>query len=142
MVSVGFPTRLAAGPDYATDVIGDPWDMCNREDMSLRPDEILAWRASASSTAPCRMGGTTMAVNGANDSSVMMMPPGIYDAALNPGRNGRNFPIDSSKYQVFRSSWSDAIEDPQIYWFHFASGDPSGLALAGESRRERSQESS
>jgi hypothetical protein len=131
-ISVAFPTRLAAGPDYATDVIGDPWDMCNREDMSLRPDEMIGWSSFSVLAAPCRMGGTTMAVNGTNDSSVMMMPPGIYDAALNPGRNGRNFPIDPSKYQVLSYKiWSDALEDLQIYWLHFASGDPSGLGLGG-----------
>jgi hypothetical protein len=106
--------------------------MCNREDMSLRPDEMVGWSSFSVLAAPCRMGGTTMAVNGTNDSSVMMMPPGIYDSALNPGRNGRNFPIDPNKYQVLSYKvWSDTLEDPQIYWLHFASGDPSGLGLGG-----------
>src|SRR5947207_11244037 len=99
-ISVVFPARLAAAPDYATEVLGDPWDMCNPEDMSLRPDERVGFSSFDFLPGRCRAGGTTMAVNGTNDSSVMMLSPGIYDAALNPGRNGRNFPIDSSKYQV------------------------------------------
>ena len=73
-----------------------------------------------------------MAVNGTNDSSLMMLSPGLYDVALNPGRNGRNFPIDPSKYQVlsFKLSLS-ATEDPQIWWFHNPVNHPSGVGLGG-----------
>ncbi len=111
---------------------GDPWDMCNPEDMSLRPDERIGFSSFSFLTGPCRAGGTTMAVNGANDSSVMMLSPGIYDVALNPGRNGRNFPIDSSKYQVLSFKlYSSATEDPQIWWFHNPANHPSGLGLGG-----------
>ncbi len=81
-----------------------------------------------------------MAVNGTADSNVLMLSPGIYDVALNPGRNGRNFPIDSSKYQVLSFKlWSDATEDPQIYWLpqSLAMTRP-GLVLADGWRRERS----
>jgi len=131
-ISVVFPTRLAAGPDYATEVLGDPWDMCNPEDMSLRPDERIGFSSFSFLTGPCRAGGTTMAVNGAVDSSVMMLSPGMYDVALNPGRNGRNFPIDSSTYQVlsFKLNTS-ATEDTQIWWFHNPVNHPSGFGLGG-----------
>jgi len=131
-ISVVFPTRLAAGPDYATEVLGDPWDMCNPEDVTLRPDEIVGFSSFSFLTGPCRAGGTTMAVNGGNDSSMMMLSSGIYDAALNPGRNGRNFPIDSSRYQVlsFKLS-SNATDVPQIYWFHNPLNHPSGPGIGG-----------
>ena len=44
--------RLPAGPDYATDVLADPWDMSNVQDMSQDPNErggfsALAFRAAA-----------------------------------------------------------------------------------------------
>jgi hypothetical protein len=131
-ISVVFPARLAAGHDYATEVLGDPWDMCNPEDMSLRPDERVGFSSFSFLAGPCRAGGTTTAVNGGGDSSVMMLSPGLYDVALNPGRNGRNFPIDSAKYQVlsFKLS-SSATEDPQVYWFHNPVNDPSGSGLGG-----------
>jgi hypothetical protein len=132
-ISVVFPTRLAAGPDYATEVLGDPWDMCNREDVSLRPDQIVGFSSFSFLTDPCRAVGTTMAVNGGNDSSLMMLSPGIYDAALNPGKNGRNFPIDPNKYQVLSYKVSSsAIDDPQIFWWHNPFDDPSG---AGQGAR-------
>jgi hypothetical protein len=131
-ISVVFPTRLAAGPDYATEVLGDPWDMCNAEDMSLRPDERIGFSSFSFLTGPCRAGGTTMAVNGTNDSSVMMLSPGMYDVALNPGRNGRNFPIDSSKYQTLSFKLnSNVTENPEIWWYHNPINHPSGPGFGG-----------
>ena len=135
-ISVVFPARLAAGPDYATEVLGDPWDMCNREDVTLRPDEIVGWATFNFLSAPCRLGGTTMAVNGTNDSSVMMLSPGMYDLALNPGRNGRNFPIDTSKYQVLSAKLIRVPpEDPQVWWYHNPLNHPAGMVLAAGSCR-------
>jgi hypothetical protein len=100
--------------------------------VTLRPDEIVGFSSFSFLQAPCRAGGTTMPVNGTADSNVLMLSPGIYGAALNPGRNGRNFPIDSSKYQVLSFKlWSDAMEDPQVYWLHSPYSDPSGPGLGG-----------
>jgi hypothetical protein len=131
-ISVTFPTTLAAGPDYATDVLGDPWDMCNREDVAMRPDEIVGFSSFSFVQGPCRAGGTTMAVNGTADSNFMMLSPGLYDVALNPGRNGRNFPIDTSKYQVLSFKLnSNVTDDPQIHWFHNTYNDPSGPGFGG-----------
>ena len=31
---------LKAGPDYATDVLADPWDFSNREDAAIDPAQI------------------------------------------------------------------------------------------------------
>jgi hypothetical protein len=131
-ITVSFPTSLAAAPDYATEVLGDPWDMCNREDVTLSPDEIVGFSSFGFYQAPCAAGGTTMAVNGTNDSNFLILPPGIYDLILNPGRNGRNYPIDTSKYQTLSYKlWSDATEDPQILWFHNPSLHPSGPGFGG-----------
>lgn len=131
-ISVTFPTRLAAAPDYATEVLGDPWDMCNPQDISPDPDQLVGFSSFSFHANPCRAGGTTTAVNGTVDSSVMMLSPGFWGHALNPGRNGRNFPIDSSKYQVLSYKlYSTATEDPQIYWVHNPSSHPSGSGLGG-----------
>ena len=131
-ISVKFPARLAAGPDYATEVMGDPWDMCNAQDISPDPDQLVGFSSFSFHSNPCRAGGTTMPVNGVADSYVQMLSPGFWGHALNPGRNGRNFPIDSSKYQVlsFKLGLS-ATEDPQIYWVHNPADHPSGLGLGG-----------
>jgi hypothetical protein len=131
-ISVTFPTRLAAAPDYATEVLGDPWDMCNAQDISPDPDQLVGFSSFTFQTNACSAGGTTMAVNGDADSSVMMLSPGLWGHALNPGRNGRNFPIDSSRYQVISyKMYSSTADDPQIYWVHNPSSHPSGSGLGG-----------
>jgi hypothetical protein len=131
-ISVSFPARVAAAPDFATDVLGDPWDMCNPQDISPNPDQLVGFSSFSFLTGPCRAGGTTMPVNGSVDSYLMTLDSGIWGAALNPGKNGRNFPIDSSKYQVLSyKMYVSAVEDPQIYWVHEPGGHPSGIGLGG-----------
>lgn len=131
-ISVTFPARLAAAPDYATEVLGDPWDMCNSQDVSPDPNQVIGWSNFTFQNSPCRAGGTTAPVSGSADSSLALLNQGLWAYALNPGRNGRNFPIDSSRYQVisFKRSAS-TTESPQIYWMHNPSGHPSGDGLGG-----------
>jgi hypothetical protein len=135
-ITVSFPARVAAAPDFATEVLGDPWDMCNAQDVSPDPDQLVGFTSFNFLTGPCRAGGTTgpVVVNGAPavDSNLAMLAQGLYGQAVNPGRNGRNFPIDTAKYQVlsFKVS-SSTTEDPQVYWFHHPSAHPAGLGLGG-----------
>lgn len=132
VISVTFPTRVAAAPDFATEVLGDPWDMCNPQDISPEPTQLVGFSGFSFQTGPCRAGGTTMPVNGVADSSVMFLHSGLWEHALNPGKNGRNFPIDSAKYQVLSYKvTTDTTEDPQIYWLHNPSGHPAGDGLGG-----------
>jgi hypothetical protein len=131
-ISVTFPARVAAAPDFATEVLGDPWDMCSAQDISPDPDQLVGFSSFTFLTGPCRAGGTTMAVNGSIDSYVVMLNQGIWGSALNPGKNGRNFPIDSSRYQVLSYKIHvSAVEDPQIYWVHEPTDYPSGSGLGG-----------
>jgi hypothetical protein len=135
-ISVTFPTRVASAPDYATEVLGDPWDMCNAQDISPDPGQLIGFASFAFQTGPCRAGGTTTAVNvngaATADSNVGMLSQGLYGQAVNPGKNGRNFPIDTAKYQVlsFKVA-SSTVEDPQIFWFHNPVAHPAGLGLGG-----------
>src|SRR5687767_11897681 len=47
-----------AGPDFATDVLGDPWDFCNPEDVAPYPLEVVGWTNFSvnSSAHPCQAG--------------------------------------------------------------------------------------
>ncbi len=131
-ISVTFPARVAAAPDYATEVLGDPWDMCSPQDISLDPGQRPGFSSFSFLTGPCRAGGTTTPFNGVPDSSVMILPPGLYASAINPGRNGRNFPIDPTRFQTLsykvNSSFAD---DPQLFWYHNPTDHPSGPGLGG-----------
>jgi hypothetical protein len=131
-ISVTFPDKVAAAPDYATEVLGDAWDMCNLEDISRDPGQRPGFSSFTFQTGPCRAGGTTMPVNGVVDSSIMILPPGLYASAINPGRNGRNFPIDTASYQVLSYKVNSSVADvPQVYWYHNPTDDPAGLGLGG-----------
>ena len=129
-ISVTFPVRVAAGPDYATEVLGDPWDMCNWQDISPDPAQLVGWSTFNFYAGPCRAGGTTSLYLGYPDASVMMLSPGIWNYALNPGKNGRNFPIDSIKYQILSYKlYSGDSEVPEIIWMHNPTSHPSGSDL-------------
>ncbi len=41
------PSLVAAGPDYATDVLNNPWDLTDISDLSPFPDEFSGWTNSA-----------------------------------------------------------------------------------------------
>src|SRR5688572_3111216 len=45
-ITVTFPARVVAAPDYATDVLGDAWDMCNAADVSPFPQELVGFSSS------------------------------------------------------------------------------------------------
>src|SRR5436190_16107130 len=113
-----------AGPDYATDVLGDPWDFSNREDVSPDPNEQLGWASFLVNSG--QAGGTTTRTSGGSIDTTMSLLYRGYYGVLNPGRNGRRFPIDTAKYAklAFRMSDSAGGNSPQVYWFHYPWAGP------------------
>lgn len=128
LVTISSPpnnARLLAGSDYATEVLGDPWDMSNPEDISIVPDDRNGW-ATFSFPGNGTVGGTTALVSGGGvDTAISFLNRGYY-SILNPGRTGRKFPIDTSVYKkiAFRMSSGIAGQLPVVYWFHTSPGDP------------------
>jgi hypothetical protein len=126
--SITFPTILAAGPDYATDVLRDPWDFSNVEDVSPEAGDSANWTDFAvnSPAHPGVAGGTTLNT----DAQIGLLNSGFF-TAVNAGKMGVNFPIDTSRYQKvsFRMS-STALDFPVFYWFHTTWLDPADAALA------------
>jgi hypothetical protein len=121
--------KLPAGPDYATDVLGDPWDMNNAEDISPYPDETsrAGW-GSDFAVSGGRVGGTTVLNSkGKKDTSLAFLNRGFYDV-VNTGRTGLRYPISSSFYKVvsFKMNSGAADEYPQAYWFHYPRGGANG----------------
>jgi hypothetical protein len=48
-VITSVPSLVAAGSDYATDVLANPWDFSDQFDLSPFPDELGGWTISSSS---------------------------------------------------------------------------------------------
>jgi hypothetical protein len=123
-ITITFPAVIAAGPDYATDVLRDPWDMSNAADVSPEPTDVAGW--SSFSVSGGVAGGTTAI----NDAGVGFLYRGI-NGAINIGRYGNQFPIDTSRYQKLSVSLSDSGtvgQNPQVYWFPLPAGDPAALS--------------
>jgi hypothetical protein len=124
-MTVTFPSVLAAGPDYATDVLKDAWDFSNASDIGLDTGETINWSSFAVSGGFA--GGT--AANG--DAQMSMLFTGFY-TVNNPGKNGLRLPINTSIYKKlsFRMNSNVALQTPQVHWFHTTWLDPADAAVA------------
>ena len=122
-ITVTFPSVIAAGPDFATDVLRDPWDMNNIEDVSPDPGEIAGFTNFSVNSAGNGLAGGRTAIN---DAGVMFLSRGIY-GTVTAHKNGFSFPIDTSSYQKLSVRLSDSGlgENPQVYWFPKQSGEAS-----------------
>ncbi len=131
-----------AGPDYATDVLQDPWDFSNHADVSPNPDEFGGWATNpanlwnANGTGPTFINTAIGRFVGqaAGDNQLMMLYRG--DAiALNPGRTGLTHPIETAKYRKLavkmRVIGAPANQQMVAYWFHDSYAAPNYLNRAG-----------
>lgn len=116
-------TIVKAGPDFATDVLNDPWDFSNREDVAIDPAQIVDFSNFAVSGGLA--GGTALDTS----ASFFTLQRAWYNI-LNPGRTGRRFPISSATYTklAFKVNLGDGTRHPRVYWFHNDIGDPTGDA--------------
>jgi hypothetical protein len=122
------------GADFATTVLGDPWDFTERTDwVHMYSDNESG--ASAWSGTPTQTGGVFHGVSSGQAPSVQMLYQGI-DGALNAiGKNGVNTPIDASRYRrlSFRARRSVGTPDVQdriaAFWFPNTSQAGGGFAL-------------
>src|SRR6185369_6823206 len=108
--------RLPVGPDYATDVLADPMDMSNVEDISQEPLERTGW--ASLNFANGRLTGTTAPIaGGVADTSLAFLYRGFY-GLVNPGRNGMRYPVDPNWYRKlsFKMSSGAVGENVQVYW--------------------------
>ncbi|MEZ5286820.1 MAG: fibronectin type III domain-containing protein [Vicinamibacterales bacterium] len=131
-----------AGPDYATDILQDPWDFSNVEDVSPNPDEFGGWATSpanawyANGTGPqfVNTGAGRFVGQAAGDNQLMLLHRG--DAiGLNPGRTGLTAPIDTARYRKMavkmRVTGAPANQVLVAYWYHDAYAATNYLNRAG-----------
>lgn len=126
IVSPSANAVLVAGPDFATDVLGDPWDMSNAEDISKDPEQRRGWTNFGFANG--RVGGTTTYVFGNQAGSSLTILERAYYSLINPGRNGARYPINSGVYTKLAVKMGSARSDqfPRVYWFHNDLGNPAG----------------
>ncbi|HEV3311447.1 MAG TPA: hypothetical protein VG815_13115, partial [Chloroflexota bacterium] len=139
---------LNAAPDFATDVLNDPWYMNKPSDVTLDPAPLRYWMAGPNSPV-----GTVSSFNDAANGAVsqnglpnavggtwipggeglMLLHRGYY-GFINPLRNGRQTPIDTNIYKKvsfkMRINRTEGIAQPAVFWYRHPYLNPT--ALGGE----------
>lgn len=117
---------LRAGPDFASDIIGDAWDFSNAEDQNLDPMQRRGWTSFG--VANGRIGGTLTTVDGSANGSHISFLERAYYGGLKPGRTGTKFPIDAGSYTKlsFKMGINGSGQFPRVYWFPRELGHPAG----------------
>ncbi len=127
-ISLPNGTLYKAGPDFAADVLQDPWDFENAEDITPDPIEVAGW--SSPPEATIRTLGTGPAflatqgwfrgVASGDTGFFILRRPDAF--TVNPGRTAARFPIETARYSKFamrmRVSGATAPNNLVVYWFH------------------------
>ena len=115
------------GPDFASDVLQDPWDFANAEDVAPDADQLLGWVSPTPETVRTVGTGESF-ISGGRFRGVPGMDNNVtvlYRAdanALNPGRSGISSPVDPAKYRKLavkmRVTGAPVEEQLITYWYH------------------------
>jgi hypothetical protein len=123
-----------AGSDFATTILGDPWDFDQATDWVYMYSDNESGAPSWTDT-PTQSGGVLRGVSRGQAPSLQVLYQGI-DGALNAvGRNGVTTPIDANRYRrlslrVRRSVGTPDTQDRiAAFWFPNSSQAGSGFAL-------------
>ena len=127
------PCVLPAAADFATDVLGDPWYMNKLSDVTLDPAPLRFWKAGPNSpvgtlssfndaaNGAVSQNGVANAIGGTwipGGEGLMILHRGYY-GFLNPLRNGRQAPIDTSIYKKvsfkMRTNRKESIAQPSVF---------------------------
>ncbi len=116
-----------AGPDFAADVLQDPWDFENAEDITPDPSEVEGWASPPPATirtigtGPAFLSdGLLRGVASGDTGFFILRRPDAF--TINPGRTGARFPIETARYSKLamrmRVSGAAAPNNLVVYWFH------------------------
>lgn len=130
--------KLPEGHDFATTVLGDPWDMSEFTDIS----QYLNRSGQANYLENIRVQDGVFSANAAGNDSAEFHPLFAgYDTALPVGKIGKNYSIDSGKFhclyvaaKVDSGAPVNGVPDQMvIYWFADArlNGGTWGQTLPG-----------
>ncbi len=130
--------------DYATMVLGDPWDMNEFTDIS----QYLNQSGQASVVTNVSVSNGIFSATSVGDvfqgrnGWFHLLFPG-YDTAVHLGRTGSRYPIDSAKYGCFyiaikvnsganRDASQGGPDQHRIFWFanEKLNGDPNGYGFS------------
>ena len=114
----GSDDKIASGRDYATETIGDPWDMNETTDVNLNESGGISGASFSNGVF------SATAANG--DPGLFLLDPGIA-SSQRQGKTGRTFPIDTATYRVFSMRMNVSVAGAfQVFWFTGPQGAAAG----------------
>lgn len=131
-----------AGPDFATDTQGDPWDFSNVLDIDPHPDTQAGWTASAQARRYGRgvflNGGRFQATTDTTDlAKVSLLYRGWTDV-VNTGRTGifNHMAVPTASYGklAIKMRYTNPAPSPNrviASWYQRSMGEPNELNTAG-----------
>lgn len=133
---------VVAGADYATDILGDPWDFSNVADVSPFPDELAGWTISGTRA---RTEGRSAFISGGNftartalgaNNTIPLLYRGGFDflgSALEKTGGSGHYAIPTATYgklAVRMTLSADTALNSQLaaFWFSESYGAPNPRA--------------
>ena len=109
----GVGDRIAAGRDFATEQIADPWDMNELTDVATNESVNVSNQAVA--------GGIFSGTAATADPGLFLLDPGIA-GSQRQGKTGKTYPIDTTTYRVFSIRMNVSVASSfQVFWYTGAS---------------------
>lgn len=112
----GVDDVVGEGDDFATTVLGDPWDMD-------QPTDVLALHGLPNGVINDGLLSYTVQ---SNPSEVSLLFYGFVDA-MNVGKLGSNYPIDADHYRWLSFRIWQPAGNIQIRWHHAKAFEPWGI---------------
>jgi hypothetical protein len=136
-INGGGTATLRAGSDFATEVIGDPWDFEQRTDYTYMFSDDTAG-ASAFTAVPGINDGLFQGVSRTGQVNVCMLFEGIGGAMNQISRTGVRYPIDANRFKrvsfkMRRSVAAPGSPESDIIgagWFRQVERGQNGIRLA------------
>lgn len=106
----GVGDEVRESDDYATTVLGDPWDMNEYSDLARETE--MAWGSIS------LWDGIWRGITADHDPSIWLINMG-YPSAQAIGKMGRVYPIETARYRrlSFRIYSSKGNDGVQLFWF-------------------------
>lgn len=120
-LSITSPTasnaRVSFASDYATEVLGNPWDMDSINDLAeFIPNADYGSGITERSSMSFSNGILSFDISSADNAYFHLLSPG--QSSTNPlGKNGQNLPIDSTKYRYLTIRMNVSVSaEMRVHW--------------------------
>jgi hypothetical protein len=106
-----------AGPDYATEVLADPWDFEEASDyVHMFSEDYSNALLSAWSPMPTLQNGRFVGTPRVKRPRLQLIFEGVAGALNVVGRTGVRYPIDTSKYKRLSFRLKRSVMPPDWFW--------------------------